>query len=83
MPDSPAISEDDLVCSYKTPLFDRITITPKIISVLDEAVVLVFGELKWPAIKKLEEDSSIIDEPAQVLKRVKLLTIFSDYKNIE
>lgn len=60
--------------------YDRITMTPAAIMKLDEAVVYTTGKSKWPSIKKLESNLSIVDEPAQALKQVPLLTIYNDYK---
>ncbi|MFA6586085.1 MAG: 6-phosphogluconolactonase [Candidatus Paceibacterota bacterium] len=83
LPDSVAINSNDLACSYVTPIFSRITMTPKAIEKLDEAVVFARGQEKWETLKKLiEEDMDIKKQPAQILKKVPLLTIFTDYKNI-
>ena len=38
------------------------------------------GENKWPVISSLSQDISIDDQPAQILKKVPLLTIFSSHK---
>lgn len=78
LPRTQAVKEDDLVCAYETELFDRITITPKVVRMLDQAFVYSMGELKWPAIESLKTEKNIDDEPAQILKFVPLLTIFSD-----
>ncbi len=80
LPNSLAIQCQDLVCSYDTPVFSRITITPKVIEKLDEAIVWAQGEEKWEVLKNLEKNIDINLEPAQILKKVPLLTIFSDYK---
>ena len=80
LPYSDAIKTSDLICAYKTPIFDRITITPQVISILDEAIVYGMGENKWPILEKLQEDISLGEDPSQILKKVPLLTIFTDYK---
>lgn len=80
LPESDAINSSNLVYSYDTPVFSRITITPKAIEELDEAVVWAQGEDKWKVIRDLEKEISIIKQPAQILKKVPLLTIFTDYK---
>ncbi|MFA4975770.1 MAG: 6-phosphogluconolactonase [Candidatus Paceibacterota bacterium] len=82
LPGSEAIQSKDLVYSYNTPIFSRITITPKAIEKLNEAVVWAQGKEKWIVLKNLEKEIDINLEPAQILKKVPLLTIFSDYKNI-
>ncbi len=80
LPGSPALHSEDLISSYDTPIFSRITITPKVIEKMDEAVVWVQGQEKWEVIKNLEKEIDINLEPAQILKKVPLLTIFSDLK---
>jgi 6-phosphogluconolactonase/glucosamine-6-phosphate isomerase/deaminase len=79
LPGSIAVNSKDLACHYDTPAFSRITITPNIIKKLDEVVVWVQGEGKWPVLKDLEKEVDIIKQPAQILKKVPLLTIFADY----
>lgn len=82
LPDSIAANSEDFACSYDTPTFSRITITFKVIEKLDEVIAWVQGEEKWRVIKNLE-GKDIIDltkQPAQVFKKVPLLTIFTDYK---
>ena len=80
LPRSDAVHSDELICAYDTPQYDRITITPHVISKLDEAVMCALGDMKWPMIEKFEEDWPIDEVPSQILKSVPLLTIFSDYK---
>jgi 6-phosphogluconolactonase/glucosamine-6-phosphate isomerase/deaminase len=82
LPQSRAVRSKDLALGYDTPTFSRITITPKAIGKLDEAVVWAQGKDKWPVLKNLEEKKILLSkQPAQILKKVPLLTIFSDYKN--
>ena len=82
LPDSEAVNCQELVCSYDTPVFSRITITPKVIEKLNEAVVWAQGVEKWEVLKNLEKDININSMPAQILKKVPLLTIFSDYAKL-
>ena len=79
LPHSDATESKELVCTYKTPKYDRITITKNVIEMLDEAFVYSVGENKREAIKKLQKEISAEEEPAQLLKEVPLLTIFTDY----
>lgn len=80
LPGSKAVSSDELAFGYDTPTFSRITITPKVIEKLDEAVVWAQGEDKWGVVKDLiRNEIKIEKQPAQILKKVPLLTIFSDY----
>ena len=81
LPDSDAVTMQDLACGYETPSFIRITITPKAIEKLDEAVVFMQRESKWSVLEDLEKDIEITKQPAQILKKVPSLTIFTDYQN--
>lgn len=81
LPHTDAVKSDDLVCTYETDLYDRITITFKTIQMLDEAVLYAMGEVKWGAIESLKNDLPIDSAPVQILKRVSKLTIFTDYNN--
>lgn len=81
LPNSPAIDSEDLAFGYKTPTFFRITITPKLIEQLDEAVVFMQGEEKWKVVNDLRNKNIEVNlQPAQILKKVPILTIFTDYK---
>ena len=82
LPGSIAVLSQDLACHYETPAFARITITPRAIKMLDEAVVWMQGQEKWQVVKDLlGSDIDIIKQPAQILKKIPLLTIFTDYKS--
>jgi 6-phosphogluconolactonase/glucosamine-6-phosphate isomerase/deaminase len=81
LPGSIAVTSLDLASHYDTPTFSRITMTPLAIEKLDEAVVWMQGEEKWGVVKDLVENNiEIIKQPAQILKKIPLLTIFTDYK---
>jgi len=91
LPESSAVNAEAYAFGYKTEKFERITITPKMIEKLDEAIIWAQGENKWPIIKNLLEaptesvgknNLDISKQPAQILKKVPLLTIFTDYNNI-
>ncbi len=80
LPHTEAINSKDLAYTYKTEKFERITITPKTILALDEAVVYAKGEEKWKTLEDLKISRDIHDQPAQILKTVPLLTMFTDYQ---
>lgn len=82
LPESKAVDSQELIYSYDTSTFSRITITPKAIEKLDEAIIWAQGEDKWKIIEDLSKDVSVIRQPAQILKKVPLLTIFTDYQKI-
>lgn len=80
LPQSIAVNTNEFACNYDAPPFLRITITPKTILKLDQAFVYAMGENKWPIIESFKDELLIKDYPVQVLKRVPLLTIFTDKK---
>jgi 6-phosphogluconolactonase/glucosamine-6-phosphate isomerase/deaminase len=80
LPETVAVTSPDLACGYDTSTFSRVTITSKVIEKLDEAIAWVQGEDKWRVIQELENEIDIIKQPAQILKKIPLLTIFTDYQ---
>jgi 6-phosphogluconolactonase/glucosamine-6-phosphate isomerase/deaminase len=80
LPGTSAVGADTFAHGYETREFERITLTPKAIALLDEVVVYAMGEAKWPTLAKLHEDSTMSEQPAQSLKRAPLVTIFTDYQ---
>jgi 6-phosphogluconolactonase/glucosamine-6-phosphate isomerase/deaminase len=80
LPHSPAVAAVRYAEVYDAPNFERITMTPKAIPLLDEAVVYAVGLDKWPALKDLQNDRPIADQPAQILKQIPTLTVYTDYE---
>lgn len=78
LPHSPAVTAPGLACAYDGGAFARITATPLAISQLQAAVVYAAGAAKWPVLDRLETDLPVAEQPAQALKTVPKLTIFSD-----
>lgn len=78
-----AMRSENLAFSYETPTFFRITMTPKAIEKLDEAVIWAQGKDKWNTLESLEKNIPTIKQPAQILKKVPLLTMFSDYSAVK
>lgn len=78
LPESEAVLSENLAYSYDTPTFSRITMTRKAIEKLDEAVAWVQGKDKWKVVEDLGTDIDVIKQPAQILKKIPLLTIFTD-----
>ncbi len=78
LPHTSAVRETKLVHGYDAGAFQRVTTTPAAIARLDEAVSYAVGEAKWPVLDQLETALSPDDQPAQVLKSVPKLTIFTD-----
>ena len=79
LPHSESVKADYLVYSYNAPPFTRITITPKTILYLNEAFIYAMGESKLRVIEKLKLDDLTVEElPAQILKAIPLLTVFTN-----
>ncbi|HSX18109.1 MAG TPA: 6-phosphogluconolactonase [Candidatus Saccharimonadales bacterium] len=79
-PGSSAVNSEDLAAGYAWEDYTRITMTPRAIKMLDEAVVYMVGEEKHEVIKSLgEENVPIEEQPAQILKQLKKVTVYNDY----
>lgn len=79
LPHSPAVTTTtNLTCAYEGPDYKRITITPTALARLDEAVVYANGSSKWPVLDQLETNLPPAAQPAQLLKVIPKLTIFTD-----
>ncbi len=79
LPNSPAVTSDQLVCGYQGPDYQRITVTPALITRLDEAVAGAFGPAKKPALTKLLAGTATLSEqPAQVLRQVSVSIVYND-----
>lgn len=75
-----AVTSDEYAAQFVGADFARVTMTPKAISQLDEAVAYAHGTDKYPALRQLlHEDVPLIDQPAQALKTVPRSTLFSDF----
>ena len=80
-PGSFDMTTDAYAVDYSGEDFERITMTPKAIRQVGEAVLYAAGEAKRPAlISLMEEDLPIEEQPAQILKRITNWTIFTDIK---
>lgn len=80
LPYNPLMESQLLYGAYDAKDFQRITATPKLIRLLDEAVIYAVGKKKWPALQTMQQNGSVDEVPARILKQAKKLTIFSDYK---
>ncbi|SRR5258708_2858828 len=81
LPESPAVNSRELASGYRSETFERITITPRAIAKFDEIIVFAKGKEKWKTLDDLNIEIDIRVQPAQILKKAPLLTIFTDYKN--
>ena len=80
LPGSPAASSRDLVCGYQAPDYQRLTLTPYALEILDEVIVYAIDDSKRPALENLNKNLSITEQPAQVLKRIPAVTIYNGLK---
>jgi 6-phosphogluconolactonase/glucosamine-6-phosphate isomerase/deaminase len=78
LPHSPAVTAGGLVFAYDGPDYRRITTTAAALAKLDEAIVYAVGPAKWPVLDQLETSLPAAVQPAQVLKSLPKLTIFTD-----
>lgn len=80
--DSAAIG-DDLVKHYSADDYQRVTMTLAAIARLDEAAVYAVGPEKIDALEKLQKEFTLEEQPAQILKRVAVSTIYNDLRGDE
>jgi 6-phosphogluconolactonase/glucosamine-6-phosphate isomerase/deaminase len=78
LPGSIAARRDCFCAAYDAAPYFRITMGPAAILMLNEVVVYAMGRSKTKALKILETEIPIAIQPAQILKKVSKLTIFSD-----
>lgn len=79
LPNSSAVTATGLAFTYDGGGYQRITTTIDAIKQLDEALVYVVGKEKWPTVAQLTDTIDVARQPAQLLKQVPKLTIFTDY----
>ena len=78
-PHSVAVSDQRFVCGYKADTFTRMTLTPVALKEVMTAYAFVFGNTKRAALRRLhDEDLSVDEQPAQILKQIKEVSLYSD-----
>ena len=78
LPRSVGVSNPGTVVSYEAGKFRRITITLETIAKLDSVYVFAYGESKKEALNNLKEELTLDAQPAQILKSVKEVFVYSD-----
>lgn len=80
LPHSPAAEElSELVTSYRSDPYERITTTFTAIRRLDEVFVFAYGEAKAATLKLLATtDRPLADQPAQIFKALPTAIVFND-----
>ncbi len=79
-PGSPAVGADKQVVGYDWDDYTRITPTFSLIKRLDEVIIYAVGLEKHPQIDKLDAVVPADEQPAQLLKQLKRVVFFNDYK---
>ena len=78
-PHSPAVTASGLTVSYKGDDFERVTIGFSVIRQINEAILQVSGDDKRKVLHELIFDTLALDtQPAQILKEIPNLTIYSN-----
>jgi 6-phosphogluconolactonase/glucosamine-6-phosphate isomerase/deaminase len=79
LPNSPAIQSSEQAVGYQAQEFTRITLTPRALAKVTTAFCFVYGETKLSAMTALhDQELSIMDEPAQLLKGLPDVYIYND-----
>lgn len=80
LPGSPAVDALALAIHYQGDDFERVTLTRRALSHLDEAMLFAVGEEKWPVLQKLlsSEPLSENEQPSVLLRDMKELSVFTD-----
>jgi 6-phosphogluconolactonase/glucosamine-6-phosphate isomerase/deaminase len=79
-PGSPAIDSSELVIGYPWDDYVRITATIELLKKCDELIIYAVGEEKHRQLDDLDKDIDADIQPAQLLKQLKNVTIYNDYK---
>jgi 6-phosphogluconolactonase/glucosamine-6-phosphate isomerase/deaminase len=79
-PGSPAVTSKETVCGYKSDDYERLAPTAAFLKRINEIIMYVMGEVKHQQLQRLNEDIDPKDQPAQLLKEFKKVTILNDWK---
>lgn len=79
LPNSPALKAETLVTSYQGPDFMRLTLTLPALRRINQVYLFAYGRPKRAALDRLcDGDYPIDDQPAQVLRELREVTIYND-----
>lgn len=78
LPHTEAVDATGLATGYKTETFERITSTFTAIKRVTAAYVFAYGDAKREALENLQQDISLDDQPAQILKQLPEAYVFND-----
>lgn len=81
LPQSSAARETQkLVYGYEGGGYQRLTTTFPALKMLDEIILVAYGESKWPYLEKLTKKHDRFYEPAQIIKDARRATVYTDYR---
>ena len=78
LPGTVAVASTELAEHYQAASYLRVTMTGAAIGQLDEAMLYAAGSEKQPALTMLDEPTDPAAQPAQFLKQVPRLTVYTD-----
>ena len=78
LPGSPAVTSADVAVGYEAADYTRITITSVGLARLDEVVLVAAGQAKQPQLERLHSQLDVQEQPAQALKRVPTVHIYTN-----
>jgi 6-phosphogluconolactonase/glucosamine-6-phosphate isomerase/deaminase len=73
-----ALDSKQPVVSYAGPDYQRITLSPVGLGLMDEAVVFAQGESKAKALHDLAQNLPIELQPAQIIKTIPRAAVYND-----
>lgn len=74
-----AYASDGFVSGYEASPYERLTLTFPALKKLDEAILISYGENKWPQLDRLQETLAYDEQPVQVLNDIPRVTLYTDY----
>ncbi len=84
LPNTPAVNATELVCSYTTDLYDRITITAETLKLVNVVYLFAFGPDKRAQLELLRDKKLTPNEqPAQFLKQISEVYVYNDQLDTE
>ncbi|MBX4197175.1 6-phosphogluconolactonase [Candidatus Saccharibacteria bacterium] len=80
LPHSPALDSRQIVTVYRGPDYQRITLSPLGLQLMDEAIVFATGNSKAKALDDLTKNLSSNVQPAQIIKQIPQAAVYNDLK---
>lgn len=80
LPGSPAVDSNDYAVYYQAADYERLTVTPKALLAMDEAIVYCRGPEKAETLANLDKDLPTVVQPAQIIKQITKAYVYNDIK---